>query len=328
MRSTILFLTLALTGLAAGAAPAAQKLPAEFDHDRIFLVVQAPDGSTLRICTDSGGGGTRVGRSTAERLKLAPAGQIKDGGRTMSLVEFPRFLAKAGVPPPNKRRGGFGARAWVVDDTAMETGGDMFLGANWYSDHVWQIDYPRRELSLLHGFRPDAQDREIPVGFVNDARGRRALDYPRITIGVDGQPIDVLLDTGALFTTSETSAPTFDVKPGDRVAGSFIAKALFDQWHARHPDWKVIEQGDSIHGHAFPLIEVPAVEVAGQTVGPVWFAERDDKVWSREGMMGPLMDEEIHGAFGGSGLHYFRVVVDYPRGKAWFRAAPRQTASN
>jgi len=328
MRSTLLFLSLALAGPAAQAAPAPHKLPAEFDHDRIFLVVTAPDGSTLRICTDSGGGGTRIARSTAERLKLAPAGEVEQGGRKMSLVEFPRFLAKAGVPPPNKRRGGFGARAWVVDDDAMETGGDMFLGANWYSNHVWQIDYPRRELALVPGFRPDARDHEIPVGFLATAGGARVLDYPRIAITVDGKPIDMLLDTGALFSTTEQSATVFGVTPGARVAGSFIAKAVFDEWHARHPDWKVIEQGDSIHGQAAPLIEVPEVVVAGYTVGPVWFARRNDQVWSRDGMMGPLMDREIHGAFGGSGLHYFRVVLDYPRGKAWFRAASQQSASN
>ena len=321
-----LFLSLVLLGL--GGSAAAQKLPAVFDHDRIFLVVKAPDGSTLRICTDSGGGGARITRGAADRLKLAPAGEIDNASTKMPLVEFPRFVVKAGIPLPNTRRGGFRDRVWVVADDALETGGDMFLGASWYSDHVWLIDYPRGELSLVQGFRPDARDHEVPVGFVDNAAGKRALDYPRITIAVDGKPIDMLFDTGALFTTNERSAPSFDVAPGSRVAGSFIAKTIFDDWHARHPDWRVIEQGDSLHGRTQPLIEVPKVVVAGYEVGPVWFAERADKVWGPDGMMGPLMDREIHGAFGGSGLHFFRVVMDYPRAKAWFRITPGRTASN
>ena len=45
-------------------------------------------------------------------------------------------------------------------------------------------------------------------------------------------------------------------------------------------------------------------------------------------MTGPLMDREIDGAFGSSGLHYVRVAPDDRRGKAWFRAASQQTDSN
>lgn len=77
----------------------------------------------------------------------------------------------------------------------------------------------------MQGFKPDARDHEVPVGFVDNAPGKRALDYPRITIAVDGKPIDMLFDTGALFTTNERSAPSFDVAPGSRVVGSFIAKS-------------------------------------------------------------------------------------------------------
>jgi predicted aspartyl protease len=36
-----------------------------------------------------------------------------------------------------------------------------------------------------------------------------AQNYPRITIAIDGKPIDMLFDTGAPFTTNERSAPSF-----------------------------------------------------------------------------------------------------------------------
>ena len=317
-------LSFCLLGLAATCA--AQKLPAEFDHDRILLVAKSPEGSTLRIYTDSGGGGGRITRATADRLKLASTEEVDDDGHKMTLVEFPRFVLQAGIPTPNPKRG-LHDHLIVVPDDSLEVGVDMFLGSTWFSDRVWQIDYPRHELSLVEGYRPGPQDHEIPVGFVSNALGVRQLDFPRITIAVDGEPFDVLLDTGATITTSDQSAAAFQVAPGARVAGSFIAKALFDDWHARHPDWKVIEQGDVLHGKAFALIEVPKVTVAGSEVGPVWFAQRPDGVWKSTGMMGPLMDKEIHGAFGGSGLHWFRIVLDYPRAKAWFRLDRPQTAA-
>lgn len=291
---------------------AAGVLPTEFDHDLIYLRAHAPDGSTVKIYTDSGGGGGRVGRSTAARLKLASAGELDDDdGTKLSLVEFPAFLVQAGIPAPTKERGLRGRLVLAPDEAKM--GGAMFLGSQWFADHVWQIDYLRHEMALATQFEPGAQDHEIALGFVDNAAGKRQLDFPRITISVDGKPIDVLLDTGAQFAVTAGSAPTFQVAPGAFVAGSFIEKSIYDDWHGRHPDWKVIEHGD----RAAALIEVPHVTVAGFVVGPVWFAMRPDAVWT--GMMGPLMDEPIHGAFGGSGLRYFRVVMDYPRAKAWFR---------
>lgn len=36
-----------------------------------------------------------------------------------------------------------------------------------------------------------------------------AQNHPRITIAVDGKPIDMRFDTGALFTANERSAPSF-----------------------------------------------------------------------------------------------------------------------
>jgi hypothetical protein len=290
----------------------AQVLPAEFDHDRITLVAHAPDGSAVRIYTDSGGGGSMVSRGAASRLKLASAGDLDDdNGTKLTLFEFPAFLLQAGIPAPVKDRGLRG-RLMLAPDSRM-VGGEMFLGTQWFADHVWRIDYPRHEMALAADFKPDAQDHETPLGFVDNAAGKRQLDFPRITIAVDDKPIAVLLDTGATFVVTPDSASTFQVDPGAFVAGSFVEKTIFDDWHARHPDWKVIEHGD----RAASLIEVPHVTVAGFVVGPVWFAMRPDAVWT--GMMGPLMDEPIHGAFGGSGLRYFRVVLDYPRAKAWFR---------
>ena len=71
------------------------------------------------------------------------------------------------------------------------------------------------------------------------------------------------------------------------------------------------------------MIEVPRVTVAGFTVGPVRFARRPDFNFAQ--WMSSMMDKPIVGAFGGSGLQYFRLVLDYPRATAWVTPVPSTT---
>jgi hypothetical protein len=294
----------------------AQTLPAEFDHDRVHLVVPAEDGSTLKFYVDSGGGFDAITQPLADRLKLRRTGQAAgDGdGVTFPLVDFPAFAVRAGVPPPLPDAWLNGKLAVVPPGDLM--GDDAFLGSRWFAGRVWRIDYGRHEMTLLHGWQPEAADREIALGFQRDKNGTRRANMPRVTITVDGQPLDVLLDTGATIATTADSAPMFGVTPGGPVGGAFIVKSVFDAWHAKHPDWRVVDRGDRIQGITVPLIEVPHVTVAGCTVGPVWFAQRPDINFSR--MMSSMMDKPVVGAFGSSGLRYFRVVLDYPDAKAWF----------
>jgi hypothetical protein len=130
----------------------------------------------------------------------------------------------------------------------------------------------------------------------------------------------MLLDTGAMIRLTADAAPAFDVAPGTIVGGGFIMKAVFDEWHAKHPDWRVIEHGEAApSGDGNAMIEVPRVTVAGFTVGPVWFARRRDTNFTE--MMSSMTDKPVVGAFGGSGLQYFRLVLDYPRSSAWLTPA-------
>ena len=116
-------LSCSLLGLAAHCA--AQSLPAEFDHNRIRLVVRADDGSTLKFYTDSGGGFNAISRPVVDRLKLASAGQVEADGESLPLVEFPAFVSRAGVPAPLPDDWLHGKLA--VTPTAM-MGADGFLG--------------------------------------------------------------------------------------------------------------------------------------------------------------------------------------------------------
>jgi len=118
-----------------------------------------------------------------------------------------------------------------------------------------------------------------------------------------------------MIALTADGASAFHVDPGTIVGGGFIMKALFDEWHAKHPDWRVIEHGEAIGGAGNAMIEVPRVTIAGFAVGPVWFARRADVNFAQ--WMSSMMDKPIVGAFGGSGLQYFRLVLDYPHATAW-----------
>ena len=70
-----------------------------------------------------------------------------------------------------------------------------------------------------------------------------------------------------------------------------------------------------MRGGPNPMIEVPRVTVTDYAVGPVWFARRPDANFAQ--WMSSMRDKPIVGAFGGSGLRYFRLVLDYPKATAW-----------
>jgi hypothetical protein len=300
------------------AAHAAERLPADFDHDRIHLVARAPDGSIFKAYVDSGGIADIVAPAVAQRMKLAPRGPVEYEGFSGRLVAYPRFLARAGAPAPLADPLFHGN---LVVSPAPVADSDLFLGGPWLAGRVWIIDYARHELLLDPQWRPSPRDHALPMAFKSDEARLRRVELPRIVVDVDGASLDMLLDTGAMATLTAEGAAAFGVKPGAVVGASFIEATVFDRWRARHPDWRVIERGESMQGHEGAMIEVPRVTVAGFTVGPVWFARRADNNFD-EGMS-MLMDKPIVGAFGGSGLRHFHVVLDYPGATAWVRPADR-----
>jgi len=151
---------------------------------------------------------------------------------------------------------------------------------------------------------------EIPMGFATD-NGQRALNFPRITMTVDGQDIDMLLDTGASAKLTPTAASALGFEAGMEVGTSFVIRSIFDQWKAAHPQWRTILAADARGG--FPMIEVPAVRLGGIDVGPVWFTLRPDPNFLE--FMSQMTDAPVCGALGGSALKYLRVVLDYPGAK-------------
>lgn len=131
---------------------------------------------------------------------------------------------------------------------------------------------------------------------------------------MDGEPLDLLLDTGAHVLLSTAAAAALADGRAAARATSFITAGVFARWHARHPEWRVLEGADSGLGQA--MIEVPALTVAGWPVGPIWFTRRADADF--HDFMSRWTDRPVTGALGGNALKGFRVTLDYPGRRAAF----------
>ena len=314
---------------AATAVPAsegAQVLPSVYEAGHFYAVPQTADGGAMRLLVDTGGGGGNgmywVTQATATRLHLKTS-TCTLGDDHLTVAHPPGYKPGLGLPPPLPGPCG---TVLMVNPGHYEVDGQ--LGAGYLPGRVWTFDYPAQRLALEGAnWRPHPTARSTPLGFPRDARGELASGFPRITIRVDEQPVDMLLDTGA------TAHPT---AAGEKASGtptvngygvtSYIATSMVERWHKAHPDWRVVEKGDDLRpAHPTRIIEVPTIEIAGWLVGPVWFTEQSDKAYHV--YMASMMDKQVEGALGGNVFRHFVMTVDYPCARAYFRCVTGCTAA-
>ncbi|MBD8898069.1 hypothetical protein [Rhodanobacter sp. DHG33] len=324
----ILATALATTPAAAPSATA-RVLPTVYEAGHFYAVPETVDGQKLRLIVDTGGGGGAirlywVTAETADRLHLKThTCKLDDGSATVA--ELPEYKPNLGLPPPTSGPCGKGLMVQDVSRNPSWNAHDsgQFSGSYMYSQGIWTFDYPQRRL-VLQGqpWRPDSEAHATHLGFQRDDQGRATLGYPRIVIHVDGQPLDMLLDTGATaHPTAEGEQATDTPTVNGIGVTSYITTSVFNRWHQAHANWRVVTNGDDYFGpkHPMRLIEVPKVEIAGWSVGPVWFTERPDAPF--HGMMSSLMDKQVEGSVGANVFQHFVMTLDYPGEKAWFRCA-------
>lgn len=319
----VLLTSMALLFFASSARPAQpQVLPTVFEAGHFFAVPETRDGQKLRLLVDTGGGGGGgmywIEQKAAQRLQLKPIACNVDG-QQLPVFQLPEYRVGFGLPSPFKAP--CGAGLMVFPQSGYNYDGQ--LGAGYLSRHIWSFDYPgHRLVSEGGGWRPDPAAHRTPLGFPHETDGTLASGFPRITIRVDGQPLDMLLDTGASSYPTPDAArisgtPTVE---GEGVT-SYITTGMLERWHKAHPDWRIVENAD-YKVAARPLkriIEVPEVEIAGWSVGPVWFTEQPDHAFHE--YMAKMMDKPTEGAVGGNVFRHFVMTIDYPHEAAYFRCA-------
>lgn len=289
------------------------QLPAEFRNNQVFLQPAFANGVSLTFFTDSGGGFNALAEEARQRLGLPLAEPLEANGQETMTVAFPDFADGHGIPAPPADNWMQGRLVVVPGEQLREDG---FLGGRYFGGRIWAFDYPAETVRLLDAV-PEEAAAAISLGFQTDAEtGKRTTNFPRMTVHVDGQAIDMLLDTGATVTLTDESGTVFGNPAGTRIGGSYIISSIFDAWRKAHPEWSVIEAGDGLRGRTFRMIRVPEIHIGERTTGPVWFTERPDKNFTE--YMSRFMDQPVSGAIGGSALQYFRVVIDYPGARAWF----------
>ena len=298
-------------------------LPAEFRAHRIYVHPVTERGDTLELYTDTGGGRLPlIAESAVETYDLSIADTVQRAGRELPVVSFPEFSSETSIPSGPTGRFfvyPFGRRAKM---TGLQDG---LLGSGWFDGRVWTFDYGKDAL-ILRG-DPDEIDWSPPhtvsLGFKPDSTGERANSFVSAEARIGGTTYAFLFDTGATAVLTEKGRERLGGPT--RQATSFVTTSLLERWTSEHPDWSVIE-GASQFPTSPRMIRVPELTIAGHSVGPVWFEERPDRAF--HGAMSDRLGHRVEGALGGSLFKYFRITVDYPRGRALFEGVDRDPAGS
>ncbi|MBI2920499.1 MAG: hypothetical protein HYY18_05385 [Planctomycetes bacterium] len=277
-------------------------LPSRLEEDRWFLTPVSVHGESFNLYTDTAGGIFLF--SDAVHQHFLETFQVHEDGLEREAVRLPEFQPGRGIPAPISP-----AHLYVVFNYQRQTltpgwqafrGWSGMLGARWFAGRRWMLDYPGKR--FLVDAEPPAAGARLPLGLA------APHNYPRVAARIEGEDLDLLLDTGAM---TELNGPALGKIADGRSklrAASLIVAEVFQAWRKRHPSWRVLEAAEM--GTDEPMIEVPDVELGGLHAGPVWFTARPDAKY-RE-WMSQWTDRPVSGALGGNALRQFRVTLDYP----------------
>jgi hypothetical protein len=313
-------ITMWMAALALTGAVPAQTLPTHYEAGHFYATPQTVDGSSLRLLVDTGGGGVAgmywLSAKATQRLGLK-TGTCTVDGDALAVATPPAYRPGRQLPAPN----GPCAGKLLVNPGPYPDDGQ--LGAAYLGSRVWTFDYPRQQLRIEPGsWRPGPAAHRTPLGFQTDAHGEVVQHFPRIVVQVAGEPLNMLLDTGATAHPTPAGSTATGIKTVNGFGvTSYITTSMLERWHKAHPRWTLVKDGDDLMAPHFKarLIEVPAVDIGGWSVGPVWFTERPDRAF--HGMMASIMDVPPEGAIGANVLAHFSLTIDYPHATAWFRCA-------
>ncbi|WDS35377.1 hypothetical protein [Pseudoxanthomonas sp.] len=308
--------------VSASPATAHEKLAADYEAGHFFITLNSSEGQRLRLVVDSGGGGG-IGR-----FILTPAAVVREhlatrtcgtGDEASIVVDLPAPKWK-GLPVVEHR--GCDAMALVPDGYTELGDADGNLGAGYLPHFTWTFDYPAKTLwRESSNWKAASQLRPLHMSFPKNAAGDRWSGLPRITLNIAGQPLDFLLDTGATAkpTPAGLEASHIDTARGIGVT-SYITTSMLERWHREHQTWRLVDKGDALMD-GMRIIEVPSVEIAGWSVGPLWFTERPDGAFDEHTGISQYMDGPVVGAAGANLWQNFVMTLDYSHDTAWLACA-------
>jgi len=273
-------------------------IPSTFQDGRVFampLVADSMRRMVLWLDTD-GSGFIRSG--VVNQLHLQTATLPSGPGAYLPRFDTPDF------PAISDNHGALPVLP-DADATSPVYGGiDGQLGASWFADRIWLIDYVGQQLWLDHATPAYRSADAVPLTF------DRAHRVPRIDVSVDGKAFAATLDTAATVVLSEKAAAFLGPAalgasllgaPARIRATSFIRASIAAQWHAAHPQWQYLREGGVDRGVS--LIRVPEVRVARVVFHNVWFSTRPgDDVFA-----GDPVDMKL----GPTAYGTCRVLLDY-----------------
>ena len=285
-------------------------IPTRYVADRFFAAPVSQRGDTILMLMDTGGGNVFVSTSELERMGITPKFMfVEQRDSFFTGGAFPKFRDDASIPAPLGTPRGqiFG----VGSGSMAELGGAGMVGHNWFAGRVWVLDYPNQRAAYYE--TPPAPKPFGPHTIPMTLKKPLTRDDPRIQVVVDGDTVEMLLDTGA--TTELTPEAIAAEGEGPKVrAGAFAAARLWDKWRSKHPDWPVVVKGE-VYSKA-DVIRVPSVSIAGFDVGPIWFSKRPNGVY--DGMMKAIMDKPVLASIGGAAFRPFRLTLDYVNQRVTF----------
>lgn len=294
-KATLALFAVTLVDLSA-ADRATVPLLVEGNRPFVNLSFRKPDGSlrTARFWVDTGGGGFILTQSLATDLGVKPLGEpIEEEGR--------KFVP---VQPP---------RAWIGDFELDLTGSRPLVSEPWpgmpvegllpgavLKNHEIVLDYPRGRFTIAKPGVLTPQGSKLPATVAPEN------GFPRIEIGIDGEKLGFLLDTGAAFT--------------------MISRLRFDAWMQEHPDWP---RRVGAFGHANMMMGADAVNSIGRlsgvrlgpiALGPLEVVTRQPGIF--EDWMSKEMTAPIVGSLAGNVLKQFRVEIHYAQSAVYLQGTP------
>lgn len=245
----MLRISMALAALigAVASAQAATVVPTVYEAGHFFATPTLANGQVLRLLVDTGGGGVNywLQESTAARLGLQKVScpELADA----PLVTAPEYQPGKGLPRPKTYCGAISA---LVPEGGIDTKMDGMVGSSYLPDHIWTFDYLRRTLSIeAPNWTPPDNARALHMNLPATRKGQVRQSFPRITVTIAGESVDMLLDTGATARPTRQGLAIMGTSVVNGEGTTSYATARFiNRWHEAHPDWTVLDNADELFG--------------------------------------------------------------------------------